>query len=42
MIEELKSAVNLIKKDLDTQIRNNNNLRKEIIELEKQAKAREE
>lgn len=41
-VAELQEVVGRLKKEMDLQIRNNNTLRKEIIELEKQAKSRQE
>lgn len=40
-VSELQEVVGKLKKEMDLQIRNNNTLRKEIIELERQAKARQ-
>lgn len=38
----MQEVVGRLKKEMDLQIRNNNNLRKEIIDLERQAKLRQE
>jgi|JI6StandDraft_1071083.scaffolds.fasta_scaffold12404_4 hypothetical protein len=40
-VSELQEVVGKLKKEMDLQIRNNNTLRKEIIELERQAKTRQ-